>query len=180
MESYALNSLSKDMRWYIIFTISNHEKSINNNLKKRGINTFLPLRKEVRQWSDRKKKVEVPCFPNYLFVNLSANERYKILEVPGVVRFLDSNQNPTTISEEEIDFIRKVSQGEGFNLTLEEFNEGDSVIITSGPLQNLRGTLVNIKGKERLLVEIRSINKNVIVDIATHSIQKDDDLKYAS
>lgn len=161
-----------DFSWYVLFTMPNHEKIVCGNLHKKGIETFLPLRKEIRTWSDRKVKIEAPCFPNYIFVNIRKVDRYRVFEVPGIVRYLDSNQNPTTIREKEINIIRKLVVEENFEVTTDNFIKGDAVMITSGPLQNLKGVLVDRKGTKRLLLEIESIKRNLLIDVAAYNLMK--------
>jgi transcriptional antiterminator RfaH len=164
--------LKKDFFWFTLFTMPNHEKIVCGNLNKIGIESFLPMRKEMRQWSDRKMKVEVPYFPNYLFVNIRKVDRYKVFEVPGVVRYLDSNQNPTVMREKEINIIKTLESAGKFEVTSENFSKGDLVVITSGPLKNLQGVLIDKKGTKRLLLQIESIKRNLLVDVAAYSLKK--------
>lgn len=158
--------------WFVIFTQPNHEKIACSNLNKKGIEAFLPLRKEIRQWSDRKMKVEVPYFPNYLFVNLRKIDRYIVFEAPGVIRYLDSNQNPTVMDEKEMTIIKKLESLEKFEVTSETFSKGDAVVITSGPLMNMEGVLVDKKGSKRLLLQLQSIKRNLIIEVAAYNLRK--------
>jgi len=160
-----------DCKWFVLFTMPNHEKMVCQNLMKRGIEAFLPLRKEIRQWSDRKKRIMVPLFPNYVFIKIPANDRFKVFEVPGIVRYLDSNANPTVIREREIDIIKSFLN-EDFEVTNEQFAKGDEVLITSGPMRNIRGVLVCKRGTKRLLISIESIKRNLLIDVSPYNLER--------
>jgi|694.fasta_scaffold83434_3 transcription antitermination factor NusG len=87
----------------------NCEGKVQNSLNKIGIVTFLPLHSVVRQWSDRPKKLEVPLFPNYLFVRISLMDRFRVLCQPGMLRFVGTEKKPDPIREKEIELIRNSS-----------------------------------------------------------------------
>ncbi|MGB5927061.1 MAG: transcription termination/antitermination NusG family protein, partial [Cyclobacteriaceae bacterium] len=71
------------------------------------IEAFLPLTTVIRQWSDRKKKMTVPLFPNYIFVRLDLKEKYRVLQTDGVVKFVSIQGVPCKIAESEIETIKK-------------------------------------------------------------------------
>jgi transcriptional antiterminator RfaH len=148
-----------------------HEKKIYETLKKKAINAFLPLKKEMRFWSDRKKKIEVPLFPSYVFVNLNFKDRYKVFEVPGIIRYLDSNTLPTVVPDQEITLIKEALGG-AIEVSNSNFAKGDKVVITSGPLKNIIGVLINKNGSKKILLEISSLNKKIIVDLAPFKVKK--------
>ena len=75
--------------WYAIYVNSRHEKCVYNELKRKNIESSLPLTSVIRQWSDRKKKVEIPLFRGYVFVNINIqNEKLDVLQTEGVVKFV--------------------------------------------------------------------------------------------
>src|SRR5438309_978091 len=96
--------------WYAVHTRSRHEKRIAGELQSRGVTTFLPLVTEMHKWSDRSKKVEVPLFSCYVFVNLaeSLEERVTVLRTSGVVSLLGGNHQGTSIPESQIASIQTV------------------------------------------------------------------------
>ena len=75
-------------RWYPVYTNSRAEKKAYQELQRKGIEAYLPLKKEWRQWSDRKKIVEEPLFKSYIFVRISNKEHAEVLMTQGVSRFL--------------------------------------------------------------------------------------------
>jgi transcriptional antiterminator RfaH len=157
--------------WYVLYTMPHHEKSVCQGLTRKGIEAHFLVRKEIRQWSDRKRKMEVPVFPNYIFLQIRRGDRFKVFEIPGIVRYLDSNQDPTVIPQYEIDFILQL-KNESYEVTNDAFHKGDQVVIESGPLRNWKGILVEKKGTKRLLVEISSIKRNLLIDVSSYQLKK--------
>jgi len=94
--------------WYAVYTVVRHEKTVNSSLAGKYIETFLPLREEVSSWKDRRKRVQLPLFPGYLFVNLLLQDRLSVLNTRGVVRILGINGNPVPVPVEQIDAIKRV------------------------------------------------------------------------
>lgn len=151
--------------WYVAYTYPNAEKKIKKALTKYGISAYLPLRKVARQWSDRVKKLEVPLFPNYIFVNISDREYWKVLEMPGVVRFLTSDGKPSLISIKEINAIKIIESGD-FEITEEEsFEVGNKVVVTDGVLSGLEGVLIDRKGKRKFLLSLVNFGKIISLTV---------------
>lgn len=163
--------ISTNCYWYTLFTTPKHEKIVYRNLMKKGMTVFLPLRNEIRQWKDRKQRVNFPLFPNYLFVNIAEKDRYKVFEVPGVIRFLDSNAHPTVMQESEIELIKKLLSQDAA-ISNEPVTEGEHVIVTSGHLKDVKGVMIGKKGSYRLLIEIQSLSKNLTIDISNLNVRK--------
>jgi transcription antitermination factor NusG len=138
--------------WYVVYTKPRSEKKVAERLERQGFEVFLPLNKTVRQWSDRKKKVEVPLFNSYLFVHLDlARDQYPVLDVEGVVRFVYYLGKPAVVREQEIERIRFILQNyteiEAFAL-----QPGASVRITGGSLKGNTGTVAEQKNDTVTLV----------------------------
>src|SRR5690348_11065482 len=95
-------------QWYAIRTRSRHEKMVADQLDKQGIENFLPLVKQSRQWSDRVKEIELPLFSGYTFVRvmLSSPARLRVLQTHGVAGFVGINCVGTAIPENQIQDIR--------------------------------------------------------------------------
>ena len=81
-------------QWYVVYTLSKHEKKVEKLLERKNIESYLPKRTIIRQWSDRKRKVEAPLFPNYLFVHIHPREFWKVLSTNGVIRFVCTGRSP--------------------------------------------------------------------------------------
>lgn len=157
-------------KWYVIYTHPNFEKKVYNSLQQRDIISFLPLRKMTRQWSDRKKTVEVPLFPNYLFVYSTVHDRFKVLDIPGAARYVSFNNSPVTVTDNEIIMIKKMMDDP--DVMIENCLEGDSVKITEGPFTGQTGIVFERKGKTRFGVKLNAINQSLSVEFTRSAISK--------
>jgi transcription antitermination factor NusG len=146
-------------KWYVIYTRTNQEKRIYENLKNEKIECFLPLRKILRQWSDRKKWIEEPLFKSYIFVNVSNKEFFNVLCIPGVIGYVCFEGKAYPVPEQQIVNIEKfVSQQEKeIVLTRERIKTGAQAEILTGPLQGVRGEIIKINNKSRILIRIESL-----------------------
>src|SRR5690348_14772274 len=93
--------------WYALYTNSRHEKKVADILSTREISSFVPLYKTVRRWADRRKEVELPLFPGYVFVQIALRSRLQVLTVPGVVHFVTFDGKPTPVNDLEIETLRQ-------------------------------------------------------------------------
>lgn len=157
--------------WHVIYTYSGFEKKVNNVLLKNKFNTYLPLQKVARQWSDRKKIVEVPLFPNYIFVQTSAKRRFDILNIQGISHYVAFNKRPVCVSDEEIGAIRTIMIEP--EVAVEKYiDEGHLVRLTEGPFIGLKGIVFEKKGKKRIGIKIESINQILSIEVCESSIEK--------
>lgn len=155
--------------WYVLYTLSKYEIKVNATLQELGIKSFLPTKKVVRQWSDRKKKIEQPLFPNYIFVNPEGRQRNDVFKVKGVVKYLAINGELNKVSDNIIESIRAVLTG-NFEVLNGVFNEGDKVSITKGSLNGLSGRLVEKRGKYKVAIQLEAIGQSMIVEVAAQDI----------
>ncbi len=151
-----------DKNWLVIYTTPRAEKKVNERLEEQGIETYLPLYKTIRQWSDRKKKVELPLFSSYVFVHVSVKERLQVLETDGVVRFLYYLKKPAVVRPKEIDAIKLfLHETEGLKIKVEV---GQKVEIASGPMEGVYGEVIRI-GKEKLLLRIEQLSMSLVAEV---------------
>lgn len=161
------NSLASCMNkeWYAVYTVVRHEKTVNSSLAEKDIETFLPLREEVSRWKDRRKRVHLPLFPGYLFVNMLLLDRWSVLNTRGVVRILGINGNPVPVSVEQIDAIKRVLESKLKYDPYPYFTQGREVVITNGPLQGIKGRILERRGNYRLILSIDIILRSVVVEV---------------
>ena len=99
--------MSETRLWYAVYTRSRHEKVVAEELWQRKIEVFLPLRSVISKWKDRRKEVQFPLFPGYIFVRTDVREhRLDILKVPSVVRIIGFNNEPAPIPAEQVDAVK--------------------------------------------------------------------------
>src|SRR5579862_7563345 len=95
--------------WYALYTAPRHEKSVADQMNRRGILCFLPLYRSVRRWKDRRKELAMVLFPGYVFVRLELQNRLRVLQLPGAVRLVAFNGQPAPLPEEEIENLDRKS-----------------------------------------------------------------------
>jgi transcriptional antiterminator NusG len=156
-----------DPAWFAIWTRSRHEKIVRDQLeKKAGVDVFLPTIGKWSRWKDRKKKIDWPLFPGYVFARFVPDERVGILKVDGVVQIISNNGILSTIPEEEIESIRTLVDSELAYDPVPLIKEGDMVKVTSGPLKGVIGRLVQKKGVQaRLVLSVDLIGQAVSVEV---------------
>jgi transcription antitermination factor NusG len=162
----------KNKKWYLLYTKPRYEKKVDAELQLLGFETYLPLNRTLKQWSDRKKWVSDPLFKSYLFINTSISYYYDILNVNGIVKFVNFEKSPVVVNEIEIDFIRKML---GANISVEVLTEGiiegANIEIISGPMIGIKGQIVEYRSKKQVMVNFNSIKQNVIVNLPLNSLK---------
>jgi transcriptional antiterminator RfaH len=159
--------------WHVIYTRPRWEKKLYNLLVQKEIEAFLPVYNTVRQWSDRKKKIELPLFNSYLFVNIEKARYYEVLNTPGAVKYIYFEGKAATISEKQIETIRQLVASEStFEIVNHILPAGTKVTITKGVLQGIEGEIVEFKGSRRACIRIDQINRSVLVNVHAGSYEK--------
>src|SRR4030095_4458128 len=125
----------RSKKWYALYTKPRWEKKVDGVLIRKDIESWCPLQKVQRQWSDRKKIIEDPIFKSYVFVHINEDERLKVLQTEGVLNFVHYLNKPAIIRNEEIELIKSFLLEKEANITaqsLRGFKEDDKVIIKHG------------------------------------------------
>src|ERR1035438_5882729 len=159
---YEIGNSPTDSRWFAVWTRSRQEKSSAAMLEAIGIPHFLPLKSEVRQWSDRRQTVTVPLFSGYLFVRINPfrDGRLQVLKTPGIAGFVGNRSGPLPVPDHLIDGIRTIIESRVECIALPLFNEGDRVRVVRGPLTGVEGVLVRSNLSTRLSVSIEIDRKS--------------------
>lgn len=158
--------------WYVLYTKPKTERKVADRLQKAKIEVYCPVYTEVRQWSDRKKKVTLPLFTSYVFVKLKEKDRYKVFDIPGVIKYLYWLGKPAVVKDAEIEVIQDwLGEKEVDDVQVERLSPGDRVTIKSGVFSNREAIIdrVGVKRVRLILVSLgctisastRSILKNV-------------------
>jgi len=141
------------MPWFVLYTKPRNEKKVALQLEKMGITVYCPLVTEIHQWSDRKKKVEVPLIKSYLFVQLEEKDREIVFQVPGVVRYVFWLQKPAMVRDQEIDIMKEWLAGEMVDAKVESLRPGDRMNMPSGLFEGEEGVIEEInKNRVQLLL----------------------------
>ncbi len=161
------DALERDqsVRWYALYTRSRHEKKVNDQLRDKGIESYLPLRNVLRKWSDRKKWIEEPLFRCYVFVHVDPVTRFRALQTVGCVRYVTFHGQPAIVRDAEVETIRRILRESPNVEPCAALSRGDMVEIVCGPLSGLRGRLEAIHNQQRLIVSIDSIRQALWLNV---------------
>jgi len=140
------------MNWYVVYTKPKWERKVAEKLNEIGIECYCPVITQVRQWSDRKKKVEVPLFNSYVFVQLSDYQRGVVFEVSGVIRYLFWLGKPAIVKDEEIEIIKKNISGTDFDVLILPYKKGDRIKLETGAFSNQDAVVQEISNTHYILV----------------------------
>ncbi|MBS1259453.1 MAG: Transcription antitermination protein RfaH [Candidatus Scalindua arabica] len=160
------------MKWYAVHTRSRHEKQVDLFLSERGVETFLPLVHTLSRRRDRKKYVDIPLFPGYLFVCAEKERLYDVKFTRGVTRIIGTDIDaPTPIPDKQIQDIKSIMETE---VQLDPFpylKKGRQVRVKSGPLKGLEGILVERKGHYKLVIRIDLLQKGAAAEVYISDIE---------
>ncbi len=156
------NTYISKPNWHVVYTKPRTEKKVYQKLIEVGFESFLPLQKVVRQWSDRKKKVEVPLFTSYVFINTNAKHYQDILSIFGIVRFIYFCGKPAIVRPVEIENIKEfLNRTKGSKVV---FEKNDRVEITEGPLGGKRGKILQV-GKNKIKISIEQLGITLVAEV---------------
>ncbi len=157
-------------RWYAVFVRSNQEKQVAAYLNGLRMEHYVPCCTSLRQWKDRRVKLEMPLFPGYLFVRLPLQEQMKVLTIRQVVSLVGRKNSPSPISDEEIAGIRAgVEHG---NAEPHEYLEaGQRIVITDGVMCGMEGILLTVRSRARVVISLRSIGRAFVVEVGADCVR---------
>ena len=162
-----------DRLWFAVQTWPRYEKKVAAELHNKAIEVFLPLQAELHQWSDRRRTVDLPLFPNYVFVRIPErlDTRIPVLRTNGVSTFVGMRGAGTPIPESEIESVRTVLR-RGIAWQNYPFpRAGDRVRIRGGSLDGVEGILVGKTDERSLIVSINIIQRSLAVRVSGYRIE---------
>lgn len=160
-------------QWYALHTRSRFENVVLEGLGRKEVEVFLPRITIQSRRLDRKKMIQVPLFPGYLFVktSLSPHEHLEIVKTTGVVTFVGNLQGPDAIPVESIESLKIMVLNSQEILSGIKFKHGDPVRVVSGPFAGVWGEFVRYRGKGRVVVNIAAMGQNAAVDVSKEDIE---------
>lgn len=136
------------LKWYAIYTRPRWEKKVNGLLLQKGVESYCPLNKVRRKWSDRIKTIEEPLFKSYVFVKIKDEERTMVRMTNGVVNFVYWDGKPAIIKEKEILTIKRfLDEYEQVEAVKMEFETGSRVQVIAGPMMDQQGSILELQNK---------------------------------
>lgn len=141
------------MNWYVVYTKPKWEKKVAEKLGQIGIECYCPIITQVKQWSDRKKKVEVPLFNSYVFVQLKDSDRNSVFQIAGVVRYLFWLGKPAIVRDEEIKSIKESLKASNIaEVSVTSIQVGDRIKLESGAFSNQSAIVQEVSNTHYILV----------------------------
>ena len=135
-------------RWFAVYTRPRWEKKVNQLLTDKGIESYCPLNKIKRRWSDRLKTVEEPLFKSYVFVKIDDEAKTSVRMTDGVINFVYWNKKPAIVKEKEIQTIKRfLDEHDNIQVHPIELKLNDRVRVTSGSLMDHQGKVIDIRHK---------------------------------
>jgi transcription antitermination factor NusG len=159
------------MPWWALYTRHQHEKTVAEILRTKGVEVFLPLYASVRRWKDRSKLLYLPLFPGYVFVRGVLGHRLHVMTTPGVHMILSHGDRAAVIPENEIQAIRQTVEG-NYQVEPHPFLKcGEKVQVRRGTLSGVEGILVRKKNMFRLVLSVQMLAQSVAVEIDASDVE---------
>jgi transcription antitermination factor NusG len=169
------DKLYEEPHWFACYTRARAEKRVEALLKQRGFESYLPLIAQVRQWKDRKKVIEFPLFPSYVFGRFTLKQLHGVLTTPGVSTIVRANGYPTPVPERDILNVQRFARAiveTGIEPDKRPFlAEGQWVRVLDGPFEGVEGIVVEQRGRKRVLVGVQAIGQGLEIDIDTRLLK---------
>lgn len=149
-----------------MYTKPRWEKKIDSVLVRKGVESWCPLQKVERQWSDRKKIIEDPLFKSYVFVRIAPDERTKVLMTDGVLNFVHYLGKPAIIKDDEVDTIKKYLAEKDASIAIlseEGFQNEMKIKVNHGVFMGNEGTVIR-GGKKKVYVKLESLGQVMVVE----------------
>lgn len=167
-------SVAADIRkWYPVCTYPKAEKKAYEALSGKGLEAYLPLQKQLKQWSDRKKWVYEPLIRSYLFVHITEKEKTEVLMTKGIARFIYFSGVMATMPEQDIkDLKLLLASSYELEVTEQALSPGEQIRIKAGPLKGLNAEIISYRSQKQLIVKLGETGYSIIVHIAASLIER--------
>lgn len=158
--------MQPEKKWYAVYTKPRWEKKIDTALIKKGVESWCPLQKVEKQWSDRKKIIEDPLFKSYVFVRIDNTERTKVLMTDGLLNFVYYLGKPAVIKNEEVEIIKRYLAEKDATISViskEGFTEDTKIKVNHGVFMGNEGTVLR-GGRKKVYVKLESLGQVMVVE----------------
>ncbi|HEY8782070.1 MAG TPA: UpxY family transcription antiterminator [Mucilaginibacter sp.] len=169
----ALKSNIDSTKWYPVYTYPRAEKKACQALINKGVETYLPLHRQLKHWSDRKKWVEEPFIKSYLFVYIKEHQQTEVLMTKGVSRFIYFSGKIASMPQRQIDDL-KLLMASPFELEITEegLQPGEKIVIKAGPLKGLKGEVISYRSQKQLALRLENLGYSIIIHVAASYINR--------
>jgi len=155
-----------EKKWFVLYTKPRWEKKIDATLIRKGVESWCPLQKIEKQWSDRKKIIEDPLFKSYVFVHIDELEKTNVLMTDGVLNFVYYLGKPAIIKDEEINTIKMYLAEKDARISIiseEGFRSGEKIRVNFGVFMDKEGTVLR-GSKKKVYVQLQSLGQVMVVE----------------
>lgn len=160
-------------KWYPVYTHSRAEKKAHQALLDKDIESYLPLRRQLKQWSDRKKWIEEPFIKSYLFVHISDQQQAEVLMTKGVARFIYFGGKIAPMPDRQIDDLKLLmTSALDLEVTEENLLPGEKIKIKAGPLKGMTGEIISYRSQKQLVLRLENLGCSVIIHVAASLIDR--------
>lgn len=160
------STIKSEKKWFALYTRSRAEKKAKAQLLDAGIECYLPIQKTLRQWSDRKKKVENVVLPSYIFVRIEPNLTDRVFVSDHLVAYIRYQGRPAIIPDKQIEAFRRIIESDTpFEISPEKFPKGSKVKVILGSLKGIEGEIYEMANNKRLIVQIDQVGFSLSVQI---------------
>jgi len=166
--------MALEYHWYAAYTRSRSERTAAKLLEEQGIEVYLPLQRKLRQWSDRKKWVEVPYINSYVFVHTSEKEYYDILNTQGIIRYITFEGKAAPIPNWQIEAMKKIIASDTpITFSGHRFKKGEKIQIQAGALMGYEGEIVrDTDGQKKVMIRIGQLGVSMMVHLDISEVVK--------
>ena len=160
-------------KWYPVYTNPRAEKKAHQSLINKGVETYLPLHRQLKKWSDRKKWVEEPFIKSYLFVRIKDHEQTEVLMTKGISRFIYFSGKIAAMPDRQIDELKLLMASPyDLEITEEDLQPGEKIIIKAGALKGMTGEIISYRSQKQLALRLESLGCTIIVHVAASLIDR--------
>jgi transcriptional antiterminator RfaH len=168
-----IRSKTDKYKWYPVYTHPKAEKKAHQALINKGIETYLPLRRQLKQWSDRKKWIDEPFIKSYLFVRITQQEQTEVLMTKGITRFIYFGGKVTAMPEKQIDDLKLLmASAVELEVTEENLLPGEKIILKAGPLKGMMGEIISYRSQRQLALRLENLGYSVIIYVSASLIDR--------
>lgn len=160
-------------KWYPVYTNPKAEKKAHEALLNKGIEAYLPLRRQLKQWSDRKKWIDEPFIKSYLFVHITQQQQAEVLMTKGIARFIYFGGRVASMPDTQIaDLKLLMASGVELEITEENLLPGEKIVLKAGPLKGMVGEIISNRSQRQLALRLENLGCSIIIQVSASLIDR--------
>lgn len=168
-----IRSKTELYKWYPVYTHPRAEKKAHQALVNKGVETYLPLRRQLRQWSDRKKWIDDPFIKSYLFVHIAEHQQSDILMTKGIARFIYFGGRIASMPDRQIEDLKLLmTSAVELEITEENLQPGEKIILKAGPLKGMTGEIISYRSQKQLALRLENLGCSIIIHVSASLIDR--------